>query len=93
MITDLLLCVHVVVKILNLEISARCHLPDHIKELYERVCHACSMIIYFHSTNQIIVFVVAAASSLLPIVSTLYACDREMYSNYPEIRSLSAVWR
>ena len=48
---------------------------------------------YSNSTNQIIVFVVAVASSLLPIVSTLNACDREVYSNYPEIRSLSAVWR
>ena len=90
---DLLLCVHVVIETLNLEISARCHLPDHVKELYERVCRACSMIIYFLSTNQIIASVVAAASALLPIVSTLYACDREMSSNYPEIRSLSAVWR
>ena len=30
---DLLLCVHVVVKTLNLEI-ARCHLADYVKELY-----------------------------------------------------------
>ena len=30
---DLLLCVHVVVKTLNLEIS-RCHLADYVKEFY-----------------------------------------------------------
>ena len=32
-IKDFLLCVHVVVKTLNLEIS-RCHLADYVKELY-----------------------------------------------------------
>ena len=52
---DLLLCVHVVVKTLNLEIS-RCHLADYVKELYKNVCHMCSIIFFPHSTNQIIVF-------------------------------------
>ena len=46
---DLLLCVHVVVKTLNLEIS-RCHLAD------QSVCRTCSTIILPHLTNQVIVF-------------------------------------
>ena len=49
---DLLLCVHVIAKTLNLEIS-RCHLADHVKELY---WSACRTTIFPHSTNQIIVF-------------------------------------
>ena len=50
---DLLLCVHVVVKTLNLEIS-RCHLPDYVKELYKSACRTCTTIIFPPSTNQII---------------------------------------
>ena len=52
---DLLLCVLVVVKTLNLEIS-RCHLADYVKELSENACRTCSTIIFPHSTNQIVVF-------------------------------------
>ena len=55
---DLLLCVLVVVKTLNLEIS-RCYLADYVKELSEnacRTCRMCSTIIFPHSTNQIVVF-------------------------------------
>ena len=51
---DLLLCVHVVVKTLNLEIS-RYRLVAYVKECY---LTACSTIIFLHSTNQIIVFLV-----------------------------------
>ena len=46
----MLLCVHVVVKTLNLEIS-RCHLADYVKEFYLSACHTCSTIILPHSTN------------------------------------------
>ena len=49
---DFLLCVHVVVKALNLEIS-RYRLVDYVKEC---TCCTCSTIIFLHSTNQIIVF-------------------------------------
>ena len=52
---DLLLCVHVIVKTLNLEIS-RFHLADYVKELYESACRTCNTITFYHSTNQIIVF-------------------------------------
>ena len=52
---DLLLCVHVVAKTLNLEIS-RYHLADYVKELDLSACRTCSTIIFPHSTNQIIVF-------------------------------------
>ena len=52
---DLLLCVHVVVKTFNMEIS-RCHLADYVKEFYCSACRTCSTIIFSHSTNQIIVF-------------------------------------
>ena len=52
---DLLLCVHVVIKTLNLEIS-RCHLARYVTELYKSACRTCSTIIFPHSTNQIIVF-------------------------------------
>ena len=41
---DLLLCVHVVVETLNLEIS-RCHFADYVKELYKS---ACRTIIVWH---------------------------------------------
>ena len=37
MMRDLLLCVHVVVKTINMEIS-RCHLADYVKELYQSAC-------------------------------------------------------
>ena len=50
-----MLCILVVVKTLNLEIS-RCHLADFVKELYLSACCTCSTIIFLHSTNQIIVF-------------------------------------
>ena len=52
---DLLLCIHVVIKTLNLEIS-RCHLARYVTELYKNACRTCSTIIFPHSTNQIIVF-------------------------------------
>ena len=52
---DSLLCVHVITKTLNVEIS-RCHFADHVKELYLSAWHTCSMTIFLHSTNQIIVF-------------------------------------
>ena len=55
MMRDLLLCVHVVVKTINLEIS-RFRLADYVKELYESACGTCSTIVFSHSTNQIIVF-------------------------------------
>ena len=42
------------VKTLNLETS-RCHLADYVKEFYKNACRACSMNIFPHSTNQIIV--------------------------------------
>ena len=45
---DLLLCVHVVVKTLNLEIS-RWYLTDYVE------VRPCGTIIFPHSTNQIIV--------------------------------------
>ena len=51
---DSLLCVHVVVKTLNLEIS-RCHSADYVVELCLSLCSTCSTIIFTHSTNQIIV--------------------------------------
>ena len=57
MMRDLLLCVHVVVKTINLEISLS-RLADYVKELYVSACHT-------HSTNQIIVFWLP--SSLLSI--------------------------
>ena len=50
---NLLLCVHVVVETLNLEIS-RCHLADYVKELNLSACHMCSTIIFPHLANQII---------------------------------------
>jgi len=49
---ELLLCVHSVVKTLDLEIS-RCYLADHVKEMYLSTCRTT---IFPHSTNQIIVF-------------------------------------
>ena len=52
---DLLLCVHVVVKTLNLEIP-RWHLTDYVKELFYSMCRTCSTIIFPHLTNEIIVF-------------------------------------
>ena len=48
---DLLLCVHVVVKTLNLELF-RCHLADYVKELYLSERRTCSMHDYFSSLNQ-----------------------------------------
>ena len=60
----LLLCVHVVVKTLNLEIS-RCHLGDDVKELYLSACRTCSTIIFPHSTNQIIVSGVVTAVAIV----------------------------
>ena len=50
---DLLLCVHVVIETLKLEIS-HCHLADYIKEFYLSACRTCSTIILPHSINQII---------------------------------------
>ena len=50
---DFLLCVHVVAETLNF---SRCHLADYVKECYLSVWRTCSTIIFFHSTNQIIVF-------------------------------------
>ena len=52
---DLLLCVHVVVETLNLEIS-RCHLADYVKNVVLSACRTCSTIIFPKSTNQIILF-------------------------------------
>ena len=52
------ICVHVVVKNINLEIS-RCHLVDYFKEFSLsacRTCRTCSMIMSPHSSNQMIVF-------------------------------------
>ena len=46
---NLLLCVHVVIKTLNLGIS-RCHLQDYVKESLERACREYSTIIF--SRNQ-----------------------------------------
>ena len=51
---DLLLGVHVVVKTLNLGIW-RCRLADYVKECYYSACRTCSMIIFPHLSNQIIV--------------------------------------
>ena len=50
---DLLLCVHVVVETLHLEIS-RYYLADYVKELYLSACRTCSTIIFPRLTNQII---------------------------------------
>ena len=61
---DLLLCVHVVLKTLNLEIS-RCHLADYVKELYSSACRTCSTIISPHSTNQVIFFYVVVAVAVV----------------------------
>ena len=49
------LCVHVVVKTINLEIS-RSRLADYVKELYASACRTCSTIVFSHSINEIIVF-------------------------------------
>ena len=67
---DLLLCVHIVVKTLNLEIS-RCHLAGYVKELYQSVCRTCSTIIYPHSINQITVFWRCRCCCLRPCLSSL----------------------
>ena len=48
------LCVHIVIKTLNLEVSC-CRLAHYIKQSYLTVCHMCSTIIFPHSANQIIV--------------------------------------
>ena len=50
---DLLLCIYIVAKTLNLEIS-RCHLADNVKELYESACRKCSTIIFPYSIIWII---------------------------------------
>ena len=52
---DLLLDVHSVVKIINLEFSRR-RLADCVKELCYSACLTGSTIIFPHSTNEIIVF-------------------------------------
>ena len=62
----------VVVKTLNLEIS-RCHLTDHVKELYKSACRTCSTIIFPHSTNQIIVFWRRHCRCRRPCLSSLMA--------------------
>ena len=71
---DLLLCVHVVVKTLNLEIS-RCRLVDYVKECYLSACRACSTIIFLHnhSTNQIIVFSCCRCRCCRPCLNSLIA--------------------
>ena len=51
---DLLLCVDVVNKTLNLEIS-RCHLTDYVKELSKNRQSSCSTLIFPHSTNQLLI--------------------------------------
>ena len=56
---DLLLCIYVVVKTLNLEISC-CHLAATSKN-YLSACHKCSTIILPHSTNQMFSGVAVAA--------------------------------
>jgi len=48
---ELLLCVHAVVEILNLEIS-RCHLAGYVKELYILKCVPHVQHDYFSSVNQ-----------------------------------------
>ena len=67
---DLLLCVRVVVKTLNLEIT-RCHLADYVKELHLSACRTCSTIIFPHSTNQIIVFWCRRCCCHRPCLSSL----------------------
>ena len=51
---DILLCVHVVVKTLNLEIS-RCHLEDYVIYMFLNACCTCGTIIFAPLTNQVIV--------------------------------------
>ena len=48
------MCVHVVVKTLNVENSR--YLAAHVKKVFLGACRTCSTIIFHHSTNQIIVF-------------------------------------
>ena len=43
----------VVVRTSNMKIS-RCRLADYVKTLHQKACRTCSMIIFLHSTNQII---------------------------------------
>ena len=59
---DLLLCVYVVAKTLNLEIS-RCHLADHVKELYESVAaRAARLFFLIQSIRSLLYGVVAAVA-------------------------------
>ena len=92
---DLLLCVHVVIKTLKLEIS-HCHLADYIKEFYLsvcRTCSSCSTIIFPHSINQIIFFWclccrcghLCLSSQLIIFCGVgIFACK---VSGYPVLRS------
>ena len=50
---DLLQRASVVVKTSNIKISRR-RLADYVKILHQKACRTCSMIIFLHSTNQII---------------------------------------
>ena len=70
---DLLLCVHVVVKTLNLKIS-RWYLTDYVKELSLSACCTCSAIIFPHSTNQIIVSGVAVAVGVAVVLAKAPNC-------------------
>ena len=87
---DLLLCVHVVIETLKLEIS-HCHLADYIKEFYLSACRTCSTIILPHSINQIIFWSLlslslSCLSSQLIILSGvgIFACE---VSGYLVLRS------
>ena len=50
---DLLLCVDVVVKTLNVDIS-RSRLADYVCKVYESACRTCSMNVVPHLSNQIV---------------------------------------
>ena len=64
---DLLLCVHVVVNTLNLEIS-RCHVADYVKEFYSvRAAREARLIFLIQPIGSLFSgVVVAIPSSLLP---------------------------
>ena len=60
---DLLLRARVVVGTSNMKTPRR-HLADYAKNVHQKACGTCSMVIFPHSTNQIIVFSQASSQPL-----------------------------
>jgi len=78
---DLLLRASVVVRTSNMKISRR-RLADYVKTLHQKACGTCSMIIFLHSTNQIIDLWRCRWRCRRQILNSLFALSGQTVKNF-----------